>query len=83
MDTLESELEKRRTNMLTVARIVFDLRAIPESMWTSYEVANKLIAKVMQAIAEAKDQEEKNHPHPAPRSMNALSPPRPITVAAP
>lgn len=82
LDALEVELEKRRTSMLSVARIAYHLWAVPGSMWASYEVANKLIANVMHTVAEAKDEEERNKPLPAPEPMKALSPPRSLEVAS-
>jgi hypothetical protein len=36
----EDELEKRRLNILAVARIAFELLAIPGTLWASGEVAN-------------------------------------------
>ena len=55
---LESELEKRRLSMLSVARVAYHLWAVPGSSWASYEIANKLITNIMQTVAEAKSVEE-------------------------
>lgn len=80
LDALEAELEKRRTSMLTVARIAYHLWAVPGSMWASYDITNKLIANVMHAVAEAKSEEDRSKPLPAPHPMKALSPPRPPEI---
>ena len=76
LDALESELEKRRVSMMTIARIAYHIWAIPGSAWASYEVANKLLNNVMQTVAEAKELEDQQRKLPHREPMKALSPPR-------
>ncbi len=78
LDSLEQELEKRRTSMLAIARIAYHLWAVPGSMWASYDIANKLISNVMHEVAEAKDLEQNTKTIQAPPPMKALSPPRAV-----
>jgi len=76
LDQFEAELEKRRLNILAVARVAFELLAIPGGVWASAEVANRLITNIMQTVAEAKSAEQETRqlaPIPPPK---ALSPPR-------
>lgn len=73
---LEVELEKRRVNMLTVARVAFALWAVPGATWQSYDVANKLITNLMTHVAEAKEEEDQQKKLPTAQPPKALSPPR-------
>ena len=76
LDQFEAELEKRRLNMLAVARVVFELLAIPGGVWASADVANKLITNVMQTFAEAKSAEQETRQLAPTAPPKALSPPR-------
>lgn len=76
LDALEAELEKRRVNMMAVARVAFALWAIPGATWQSYDVANKLITNLMTSVAEAKETEESQKKLPESQHPKALSPPR-------
>jgi hypothetical protein len=76
LDQFEAELEKRRLNILAVARVAFELLAIPGGVWASAEVANKLITNVMQTVAEAKSAEQETRQLAPTAPPKALSPPR-------
>lgn len=76
LDAFEAELEKRRLNLLAVARLTFELLAVPGGLWTSADVANKLIHNVMQTIADAKVAEQETRQLPPAAPPKALSPPR-------
>jgi vacuolar-type H+-ATPase subunit I/STV1 len=76
LDEFETELEKRRLNILAVARLTFELLAIPGGLWASAEVANKLIHNMMQTVAEAKSIEQETSQLPSMGPPKALSPPR-------
>ena len=83
LDQFEAELEKRRLNILAVARVAFELLAIPGGVWASAEVANRLITNIMQTVAELKSAEQETRqlaPIPPPK---ALSPPRAEKAALP
>jgi hypothetical protein len=77
LDELENELEKRRANMLLIAKLAFDVLAIPGGTWASVEIATKLITNISQPVEEAREVEQANMPVIAvPKSVPALSPPR-------
>jgi hypothetical protein len=76
LDQFEAELEERRLNILVVARVAFELLAIPGAVWASAEVANKLITYVMQVVAEAKSAEQETRQLAPTTLPKALSPPR-------
>lgn len=76
LDALETELEKRRVNMMNVARVAFALWAIPGSAWASYDVANKLISSLMHNVSEAKEAEDSLKKLPAKQAPKKLSAPR-------
>jgi hypothetical protein len=75
LDQFESELEKRRLNILAVARLAFELLAIPGGVWASADVANKLITNVMQTVAEAQSAEQDTRQLAPAAPPKALSPP--------
>jgi hypothetical protein len=79
----EAELEKRRLNILAVARIAFELLAIPGTLWASGEVANRLITQVMQTVAEARAAEQEARQLAPIEAPKALSAPRPLLQGAP
>lgn len=76
LKAVEDELEKRRTSMIAVANLAFQIWAIPGGAWSTYEVGNTLITKVMHSIAEAKADEEEHRQIAAPETPKALAPPR-------
>lgn len=76
LDDFEAELEKRRLNILAVARLTFELLAIPGGLWASVEVANKLVHNIMQTVAEARSAEQETRQLPSVALPKALSPPR-------
>jgi hypothetical protein len=76
LDQFEAELEKRRLNILAVARVAFELLAIPGGVWASADVAHRLITNVMQIVAEAKSAEQEIQQLAPTAPLKALSPPR-------
>ncbi|MBB5709425.1 hypothetical protein [Sphingomonas xinjiangensis] len=76
LDELEKELEKRRANMLLVAKLAFEVLAIPGGTWASYEVATKLITNISQTVEESRQAEQATKPLPEAKPIPALSPPR-------
>jgi hypothetical protein len=76
LDQFEAELEKRRLNILAVARVALELLAVPGGLWASAEVANRLITNVMQIVAEAKSAEQETRQLAPTAPPKALSPPR-------
>lgn len=76
LDAFEAELEKRRLNMLTVARFAYFVLSVPGTLWASADITHKLTTSIMQTVAEAKVIEDKNKQLPATSAPKALSAPR-------
>ncbi len=76
LDDLEKELIKSRTNMLVVARVVFEVLSIPGNMWASYDITHRLTSQIVQTVAEAKTAEQESKPLAPVAPMKELSPPR-------
>ncbi len=68
LDAFEVELEKRRLNMLTVARFSYFIFSIPGTVWASVDIT--------QNVAEAKAAEDETKQLPAMAQPKALSAPR-------
>lgn len=77
VDEFDAELEKRRINLLAVARLSFEILAIPGAVWASYDVTTKLLTNIMQTVAEAKVVEDDQRKLPLDPKPFALMPPRP------
>lgn len=76
LEELERELEKRRVNMLLVAKLAFDVLAIPGGTWASYEIATKLVGNISLTVEESREVEHVNGPLMAAKPVPALSAPR-------
>lgn len=76
LDAFEAELEKRRLNMLTVARFSYLILSIPGTVWASVDITHKLTSNIMQTVAEAKAAEDETKQLPAMAQPKALSAPR-------
>ena len=72
----EAELEKRRLNLLAVARVTFELMAVPGGVWSSADITYKLITNVLQTVGEAKAIEDEARRLPPTEAPVALSAPR-------
>jgi len=77
----EAELEKRRLNMLTVARFAYFILSVPGTVWASVDITQKLTSSIMQTVAEAKAAEDETKQLPSVAPPKALSAPRKITQA--
>ncbi|WP_206366421.1 hypothetical protein [Sphingomonas gei] len=82
LDSFEAELEKKRLGLLSVAKVTFEVLAIPGALWASGDMTVKLVTNVMQVVAEARAAEHEAKPLPSTEPFKALMPPRP-TKAAP
>lgn len=76
LDELEKELDKRRTSTIAVAKLVYDILAVPGTMWASYEISQKLASNISQQVAISVDAEKTSKPLVEARTVPALSPPR-------
>ena len=80
---LEAELSKNRTNMLAVARVVFEVLSIPGNIWASYDVTHRLTSQLAETVAEAKVSEQAVKPLAPIAPIKELSPPRPPKIDRP
>ena len=76
LDAFEAELEKRRLNMMNVARFAYFVLSVPGTVWASADITHKLTTSIMQTVAEAKAEEDQNKRLPAATVPKALSAPR-------
>jgi hypothetical protein len=76
LDAFEQELEKRRLNMMTVARFTYFILAMPGTIWGSIDIVQKLTTNIMQVVADAKAAEDEIRQLPAQAAPKALMPPR-------
>ncbi len=76
LDAFESELEKRRLNMVTVAKFAYFILSVPGTMWASADITHKLTTNIMQTVAEAKVAEDETRQLPSATPLKALSAPR-------
>jgi hypothetical protein len=81
LDLFEEELERRRLNMMAVARFVYVVLSVPGTLWASADITQKLTSSIMQTVAEAKAAEDEAKLLPSPTPLKALSAPRRPTVA--
>ncbi|MEG3087818.1 hypothetical protein [Sphingomonas sp. PB4P5] len=74
LDAFEAELEKRRLNMLAVARLSYLILSIPGTVWASVDITHKLTTNIMQTVAEAKaaeDETKQLHSNAQPKALSA------------
>jgi len=83
LDAFEAELEKRRLNMVTVAKFAYYVLGIPGTLWASEEIVHKLATNIMHVVAEAKVEEDKTKQLPGPKTMKVLTAPRPVETKKP
>ena len=76
LDEFESELIKKRLNMLTVAQFTYLIFGIPGTLWASADITHKLTTNIMQTVAEAKATEDETRRLPIAAQPKALSAPR-------
>jgi hypothetical protein len=83
LDAFEAELEKRRLNMLAVARLAYLVLSVPGTVWASVDITHKLTTNIMQTVAEAKAAEDETKQLPAVAPPKALSAPRKARAVPP
>ena len=82
LEAFEAELEKRRLNMMVVARFAYFILGAPGTLWASAEITHKLVTSIMQTVAEAKVAEDETKQLPAMAPAKALTAPRKETPPA-
>lgn len=75
LNDFEKELEKTRLSLLAVTVLACEILALPGGVWSSAEVANKLITNVLEVVGEAKAADDESKILP-PVDKLILLPPR-------
>ncbi|NNV19948.1 hypothetical protein EHE22_05835 [Ochrobactrum pseudogrignonense] len=76
LDEFEKDLEKRRINILAVARVAIEILAVPGALAGTYDVSVKMINQIMQTVGEEKINEDERRRLPPVEKPAALMPPR-------
>lgn len=76
LDAFQTELEKRRVNLMAVSLLIFDIITIPGAVWASYDITSRLVTNIMQSVAKARAEEQEKKRLAPPAEFKALSPPR-------
>src|SRR4029079_2322234 len=71
----ESELEKKRFNLLNVSLLIIALASAPGGIWASVEAANKLVGQIVKLIGEAKEVDDQTRRLPPVEQPLAITPP--------
>lgn len=77
LDRFEKELEKRRTSMVQVALLTYQILSVPGAVWASTDITHKLIHNVMHIVAIEKAREDETKQIGSSEAPKALSSPRP------
>ena len=77
LNEFEKELEKRRTNLVSLAMIAIAILGAPGGTWASLDLAHKLVTNITQVFAEAKQTEDQKLQIGRNVTPKVLSPPRP------
>ena len=72
----ESELDKKRLNLLAVTALIITFASAPSGMWSSVEMANKLISNITRAVGDAKAADEATRRLPSAERPFAITGPR-------
>jgi len=76
LNEFETELDRKRVNILAVTKLTLEILALPGGVWESSEMVHKLTTNVLQTVGEAKVAEEESRALPSAAPSVALSPPR-------
>jgi hypothetical protein len=77
----EAELDKKRLNLMAVTIIVITLAGAPGALWSSADVANKLLTNILRVVGEAKiadDAARRLAPSAAPMAITGPRPGEPV-----
>ena len=72
----EAELEKKRLNLLAVSLLAITIASAPGGVWSSAEIANKLLGSIMRSVGEAKIADDATRRLPARETPLAITAPR-------
>jgi hypothetical protein len=76
LSQFEAELDKKRLSLLNVALLAIALLGAPGALWTSADVATKLVTNILRVVGEAKRVEDAQRQLPSPEPPKAITGPR-------
>jgi hypothetical protein len=76
----ETELEKKRLNLVAVTVLAITLAGAPGALWSSADAANKLLTNILRVVGEAKLADDAARQLPSPATPMAITGPRPNEV---
>jgi hypothetical protein len=72
----ERELENKRLNLLAVTMLVIAFASAPGGVWSSIDIANKLVANIVRAVGDAKEADDATRKLPVADQPMAITGPR-------
>jgi hypothetical protein len=77
LEEFEDELGRKRLNLLAVTLLVITFASAPGGIWSSAEVANKLLGNILRVVGDAKTADDATRRLPSWETPLAISGPRP------
>jgi hypothetical protein len=77
LSEFEAELEKKRLSLLSVTLLAITLIGAPGAIWSSVDVANKLVTNIIRIVGEAKIADDAQRRLPSTQAPMAITGPRP------
>jgi hypothetical protein len=77
LSEFEAELDKKRLNLIAVTVLAITLAGAPGALWSSADVANKLLTNILRVVGEAKIADDAARRLPSPAAPMAITGPRP------
>jgi hypothetical protein len=73
----ESELEKKRLNLVAVTVLAITILGAPGALWSSADAANRLVTSILRVVGEAKLADDAMRRLPSSEAPKAITGPRP------
>ena len=77
LSEFETELDKKRLNLMAVTLLAITLAGGPGALWASADVANKLLTNILRVVGEAKIADDAVRRLPSSAAPMAITGPRP------
>jgi hypothetical protein len=77
LSEFEAELDKKRLNLLAVTMLAITFFGAPGALWSSADVANKVLTNILPVVGEAKMADDAMRRLPSSEAPKAITGPRP------
>jgi hypothetical protein len=77
LSEFEAELDKKRLNLLAVTMLAITFFGAPGALWSSADVANKVLTNILRVVGEAKMADDAMRRLPSSEAPKAITGPRP------